>query len=66
MARTLTRETLFNLTYGNEVVIPVEVGITSIRREFFNEEGNNDKLKMNFDCLDEVRTKASQRIAKYQ
>ena len=44
--RTTTRtpigETPFNLTYGTETVIPVEVGTTSIRREFFNEEANNE------------------------
>ena len=35
--RTPTRETPFNLTYGAEAVIPVEVGLTSFRREFFDE-----------------------------
>ena len=30
-SRTLTGETPFRLTYGTEAVIPVEVGITSIR-----------------------------------
>ena len=35
--RTPTGETLFNLTYGTEAVIPVEVGLTSLRREFFDE-----------------------------
>ena len=29
--RTLTGETPFRLTYGTEAVIPVEVGVTSIR-----------------------------------
>ena len=54
-----TRETPFNLTYVTEAVIIVEVGVTSIRRRFFDEEGNDDQLKMNLDCLDEVRTEAS-------
>ena len=36
--RTTTRTpmTPFNLTYGTEAVIPVEVGLTSLRREFFD------------------------------
>ena len=42
-ARTPTGETPFRLTYGTEAVIPIEVGITSIRREAFSKEGN-DKL----------------------
>ena len=41
-ARTLTGETPFRLNYGTEVMIPVEVGVTSIRREAINEEGNDD------------------------
>ena len=65
-ARTPTGETPFNLTYGTEVVIPVEVGLTSLRREFFDEQRNDDQLKLNLDCLDEVRDQASQRMAKYQ
>ena len=65
-ARTPTGETPFRLTYGIEVMIPVEVGVTSTRRAMFNEEGNDDKLRLNLDCLDEVRDKASSRMAKYQ
>ncbi|XP_075654711.1 uncharacterized protein LOC142624863 [Castanea sativa] len=69
-ARTTTRtpigETPFRLTYGTEVVILVEVGITSMRREMFPEESNDDQLRVNLDCLDEVREKASEKMMKYQ
>ena len=64
--RTPTRETPFNLTYGTEAVILVKVGLTSLRKEFFDEQSNDDQLKLNLDCLDEVRDQASQRMAKYQ
>ena len=64
-ARTPTGETPFNLTYGTEAVIPVEVGITSLRREFFDEQSNDDQLKLSQDYLDEVRDRASQRMTKY-
>ena len=64
-ARTTTGETPFRLTYGTEVVIPVKVGVTSIRRETFNEDSNNDQLRVNLDCLDEVRDRASQKMMKY-
>ena len=66
IARTPTRETPFNLTYGIEAVILVEVGLTSLRKEFFDEQSNDDKLKLNLDCLDEVKDQASQRMTKYQ
>ena len=65
-ARTLTGETSFRLTYRTEVVIPVEVGVTNTRRAAFSEEGNEDELRINLDCLDEVREKASNRMEKYQ
>ena len=65
-ARTPTGETPFRLTYGTEAVIPVEVGVTNTRRAAFSEEGNDEKLRLNLDCLDEVRNKASSRMARYQ
>ena len=65
MARTPTGEIPFNLTYGIKAVVSVEVGLTSLRREFFNKQSNNDQLKQNLDFLDEVRDQATQRMAKY-
>ena len=65
-ARTPTGETPFRLTYGTEVVILVKVGVTRIRRDVFNEESNDNHLRINLDCLDEVREKASIRMTKYQ
>ena len=44
IARTLTGEIPFRLTYGTEAVIPVEVGVTSVRREMFHKESNEDQL----------------------
>ena len=64
--RTPTGETPFRLTYGTEAVTSVKVGVTCTRREAFSEKGNDDQLRLNLDCLDEVRDKASSRMAKYQ
>ena len=64
--RTPTGETSFSLTYGIEAVIPVEVGLTSLRREFFDEQTNDNQLTENLDSLDEIRDQASERMAKYQ
>ena len=44
----------------------MEVGVTSTRRATFSEEENDDKLRLNLDCLDEVREEASCRTTKYQ
>ena len=65
IARTPIGETPFRFTYGTEAVIPVEVGITSLRREMFHEESNDDQLKVNLDCLDEIRDGASNKMTKY-
>ena len=65
IARTLTGETPFRLTYGIEIVVPVEVGVASTRRTTFSEEGNDEKLRVNLDFLDEVRDKASSRMVEY-
>ena len=64
--RTLTKETPFKLTYGIEAIIQVEVGITSIGQEMFHDESNDNQLRINLDCLDEVREKASNKMIKYQ
>ena len=64
--RTPTGETPFRLTYGTEAVIPAEVGVTSVRRGTFNEECNKDKLRLNLNCLNEVRDRASSKMMKYQ
>ena len=65
-ARITTGETPFRLTYGTEAVIPVEVGVTSTRQTAFSEEGNDEELQINLDCLDEVRENASSRMEKYR
>ena len=59
-------EELPNILYGTEVVIPIEVGMTSLRWEVFYEGSNNDQLKVNLDCLDESRDGASCKMAEYQ
>ena len=65
-ARTPTGETPFRLTYGTEAVIPVEVGVTNTRRAAFSEDRDDSELRINLDCLDEVRENASSRIGKYR
>ena len=66
MARTPTTETPFKLTYGTKVVIPVEVEVSSIRPKVWHEEDNDDQLRINLDCLEKIKDKASSRMTKYQ
>ena len=56
---TLIRETPFRFTCGTGAIIPIEVGITSMRRKVFHEGSNDDQLRVNLDCFDEVKDEAS-------
>ena len=64
-ARTPTRETPFKLVFGTEAVIPVEMGLSNLRRAHYDKISNNDELRLSLDCLSEVRDEASQRMARY-
>ena len=65
-ARTPTGETLFRLAYGSEAIIPVEVGLTSYRVENYDEDKNEEAMRLQLDIVDEVRATTEQRMARYQ
>ena len=65
-ARTPTGETPFRLTYGSEAVIPTEVGLTSYRVHNHNESRNDEAMRLQLDLIDEIRSAAEQRLARYQ
>ena len=65
MARTPTKETSFRLTYRNEAVIPVEVGLTSYRVENYDESWNDEAMRLQLDLVDEVRATTEQRLTQY-
>jgi ribonuclease HI len=64
--RTPTKETPFKLTFGTKAVIPVEIGLTTLRTTFYKERENEGQLRLNLDLLDETRERAARRIALYQ
>ena len=65
-ARTPTRETPFRLTYKSEAIIPAEVGLTSYRVHNHDESRNDETMRLQLDLIDEVRSAAEQRLARYQ
>ena len=65
-SRVSTGETPFNLVYGVEAVIPVEIGIGSFRAENFNEQANQEVLRENLDLIDETREHACMQLEQYQ
>ncbi|GKD66587.1 reverse transcriptase domain-containing protein [Tanacetum coccineum] len=58
MIKTSNGDTLFSLTYGTEAVIPVEIGMPSIRCAEVNHVENNEGPLLNLDILEERREKA--------
>ena len=56
--RTPTGETPFRLTYGNEAVIPAEIGLTSYRVDNHDEGRNDVAIRLQLDLVDELRATA--------
>ncbi|GKD12452.1 hypothetical protein Tco_1196859 [Tanacetum coccineum] len=54
----------FSLTYGTEAVIPVEIGMSSIRCAKVNQAENDEELLLNMDILEERREKVAVREAR--
>ncbi|XP_047183035.1 uncharacterized protein LOC124849186 [Vigna umbellata] len=54
-----TGDTPFNLTYGTDAMLPVEVGEPSLRRNITDMTLNNEQLQINLDTLPERREVAT-------
>ena len=65
-ARKPTGETLFQLAYESETIIPVEVRLISYRVDNYNERKNGEVMRLQLDLVDEVRAATEQRLARYQ
>ena len=65
-SRTSTEEIPFSLAYGVEAMIPVEVGVPSLRRETYDQEENFALQRYELDLLEEKRDLAALRITSYK
>ncbi|XP_074373590.1 uncharacterized protein LOC141713931 [Apium graveolens] len=57
---------LFLLTYGYEVMVPVEVGVGSLRRDLFVEKDAEVNQRLHLDFLDEARMISQLKLIAYQ
>ena len=64
--RLPTGETPFVLTFGTEVVILIELKLSSVRVVAFDEQRNSRDLKANLDLLEENQETAQVRMATYK
>ncbi|XP_077221922.1 uncharacterized protein LOC143855727 [Tasmannia lanceolata] len=59
-------ESPFNLSFGTEAVIPVDIGTPSPRVTSFDEQLNTDGLLANLDLLEEIMEESRIRVAAYK
>ena len=61
-----TGETHFSMTYGVEVVIPLESGFPTMKTSSFNPKDNDEHLARGLDLIEEKRENAMVQLAHYQ
>ncbi|GJQ91137.1 reverse transcriptase domain-containing protein [Tanacetum coccineum] len=64
MIKSSNGETSFSLTYGTEAVIPVEIGMPTLRTAEVDMIKNDEALEINLDLLEERREHAAIQEAK--
>ena len=64
--RRSTGETSFSMSFGAEVVIPIEIGFPTLRTQTFNPNDNDRLLEMSLDLIEERRENAMVQLAYYQ
>ena len=48
----------FNLTFGSDAIVPMEIEINSLRMVHFEPKQNESSLRANLNLLDEIREDA--------
>ena len=61
--QSTTQETPYSVTYGVNAMIPIEIGDSSLRRQFFDVNLNNESMLTNLDLLHELRDRSCIREA---
>ena len=64
--RRSTGETPFSMTYGAEVVIPLESGFPTTKTSSFNPKNNDELLARGLDLIEEKRENVMVQLAHYQ
>ena len=65
MVRIPTGETPFQMTFGTEAFIPVEIGMTIFCTTIHDDQQNDKQIRLNLDLIDKVREQAEERMKRY-
>ncbi|XP_042441319.1 uncharacterized protein LOC122026654 [Zingiber officinale] len=57
--------TPFHLVYDNEAVVPIEIGVPSVRRTLYD-EGNTERQLAKLDLISETRDRTTARLEAYR
>lgn len=64
--RAPNKEITFNLTFGVEAIIAIEIKLLTTWVEYYNKQDNSDQLQINVFLLEEIRECARIRVAVHQ
>ena len=64
--RIPTGETPFRMTFEIEAVVLVEIGLTTICTAIYDDQQNDEQIRLNLDLVNEVREKAEARMKRHQ
>ena len=59
-------KTPFSMSYGVEIVIPIETGFPTLRTQSFNPSNNDELLERSLDLIEERKESARVQLAYYQ
>ena len=59
-------KTPFSMSYGVEIVIPIETGFLTLRTQSFNPSNNDELLERSLDLIEERKESARVQLAYYQ
>ena len=66
MPRRFTRETPFSMTYGAEVVIPLETGFSTLKTSYFTLSSSDGLLDKSLDLIEKQRENVMVQLTHYQ
>uniref|UniRef100_A0A2N9EL99 Uncharacterized protein n=1 Tax=Fagus sylvatica TaxID=28930 RepID=A0A2N9EL99_FAGSY len=64
--KNTNRRNSIRMTYGSEVVVPVEIGLTTLQTSTYDDQQNEEQLHLNLDLIDKVRETTETRMRRYQ